>query len=281
MAKGNEHNSFAIAALALVTSLLMGCSSLGKAWKNLVSGKPEDSSANANQLAHSPNPKGKVGWRYSQYRDLPVEEGQKQFKRMTRDTFEDQARLEETAGSLWVMEGQGSYLFSQNVMRLSGDSLKVRLEGEPKKNLETKVEVLKKLIKKARKSERSLASADPNAEKKPDGTAESKPAEGTAAAAPGKSAAAKPGEKEKEEEKDDLDSGGFSVTTVPSRIVERLPDGSYRVRGSQSFMLGKNEYRVIVVGVARPKDISDEGVDSSALLDSKFDIVSVRKELKL
>lgn len=271
----------AVLQIALFTFLvsLTGCSSIGKAWKSLVSGKPADQAQPAAQAAQA-GARNKPGLRYSQYKEIPVEEGQRQFRRTTRDTFEEAARLEESAGSLWVMEGQGSYLFSQNVLRLSGDSLKVRLEGEPKKNLEAKVEVIKRLIKKAKRDEsrRGVASAGAAGEKKPDGApaaaADGKPAADGAA----KTAAAKAADKE--DEKEDLE-GAFSVTTVPTRIMERLPDGSYRVRGSQSFMVGKNEYRVIVVGVARAKDISEEGVDSSALLDSKFDIVSVKKDLKL
>jgi len=265
---------FILSAILVTTS---GCSSIGKAWKSLVSGKPPEQAqptAQSGQVAG----RNKPGLRYSQYKEIPVEEGQRQFRRTTRDSFEEAARLEETAGSLWVMEGQGSYLFSQNVLRLSGDALKVRLEGEPKKNLEAKVEVIKRLIKKAKRDEskRAVASTGAAGEKKPDvaAAADGKPAADGAAKTAGAKGA------EKEDDKEDLD-GAFTVSSVPTRIMERLPDGSYRVRGSQSFMVGKNEYRVIVVGVARAKDISEEGVDSSALMDSKFDIVSVKKDLKL
>ena len=67
------------------------------------------------------------------------------------------------------------------------------------------------------------------------------------------------------------------MQAVPTRIVEQLKDGSYRVKGMQPFMIGKREYKVIVTGVVRPEDFDDAGIDSSKLLDSQFDIVSSRK----
>jgi len=43
------------------------------------------------------------------------------YKRMTKERFEEDAELQANAGSLWVMEGQTSYLFAQNKKRREGD----------------------------------------------------------------------------------------------------------------------------------------------------------------
>ena len=64
---------------------------------------------------------------------------------------------------------------------------------------------------------------------------------------------------------------------VPTRIVERLPDGNYSVKGAQPFMIGKREYKVIVTGMIRPEDFNDEGVSSNKLLDPQYDVVSIRR----
>ena len=37
----------------------------------------------------------------------------RQYKRRTKKDLENESQLESQAGSLWVMEGQGAYLFSQ------------------------------------------------------------------------------------------------------------------------------------------------------------------------
>jgi flagellar L-ring protein precursor FlgH len=71
------------------------------------------------------------------------------------------------------------------------------------------------------------------------------------------------------------------VTNVPARIYDRTTEGHYRVKGAQTFMIGKREYKVIVTGLVRGSDMNGDEIPSSALLEPKFDIVSLKKELKL
>jgi len=59
-----------------------------------------------------------------------------------------------------------------------------------------------------------------------------------------------------------------------------LPDGNYRVKGQQPFMIGKRDYKVIVTGMLRPEDFNDEGISSQKLLDPQYDVVSIRKNTK-
>lgn len=230
---------------------LSGCASISKAWKSLV-GHDDD------QLAKVTTP------RFSETDTLKVSDN-KQYKRMNRQRFEDEADLKAEAGSLWVMEGQGAYLFSQNKMRMVGDLLNVKIEGAPRSQLQTKTKVISGLLARlenpaGRDQLRGPASA----------------AQASPTTAPAADAGAGPGSDAKADAPKS-DSSGFNVNVVPTRIVETLKDGSYRVRGMQPFMIGKREYKVIVTGVVRPDDFDDGGIEAAKLLDPQFDIVSSRK----
>lgn len=191
----------------------------------------------------------------------------RQYKRMTRSRMEEESELQSSAGSLWQMEGQTSYMFAQNKTRREGDSLQVKLEGAALKQVETKANNIKALLKELEEEERKRKeSAQPQQaplaqEKDP----KAKPA--AAARAPTSTA-----EKPKEEKVDLSD-----VESIPSKIVERLPDGNYRIKGSQPFIIEKKEYKVIISGLIRPEDYNDEGVSSAKLIEPQYDVVSIRR----
>lgn len=243
-----------MAALGLALMLgLTGCSSLGRSLKSLVSGDES-------------KPKN-VGVRYSEQENVRYSSDRK-YRRMNKSRFEDEAEVSPQAGSLWVMEGQGSYLFAQNKTRMLGDILNVKVEGSPRTQLQSKVKVISKLLERLEAPQRQTASV---AKAAPAGDAA---AAGAGAGAPaGDAAADKTADKSADAKNDPIST----IQLVPTRIVEQLKDGSYRVKGVQPFMIGRREYRVIVTGVVRPEDFDDAGIDSSKLLDSQFDIVSTRK----
>jgi flagellar L-ring protein precursor FlgH len=187
----------------------------------------------------------------------------RRYKRMNKDQFEQDANVGAQAGSLWVMEGQGGYLFAQNNNRLIGDILNISIDGAPKQQLQTKTRVITKLLEKldqqqepAAPAMRGLSSVTPGA-----------PGAPAADAAAPAVADAKPEAKEPK----------FEVTNVPARVVETMKDGSYRVRGAQTMMIGKREYKVIVTGIVRPGDFNEDGTLASKMLDGQFDIVSSKK----
>ncbi|HVK62480.1 MAG TPA: flagellar basal body L-ring protein FlgH [Bdellovibrionales bacterium] len=247
--------AFVIIALG---STLTGCSTIGKAWKNLL-GRGDDSGT-----ARVSTP------RFSEKENINVS-SDRQYRRMNRQRFEEEADVRADAGSLWVMEGQGAYLFSQNQTRMVGDLLNVKIEGGPKSQLQTKVKVISKLLERLESPARGLASQQ--AQAAPQAAAQAAqpgaaPADGAAPAAPQVNESAK---------QPTLADVPFNVQTVPTRIVEQLKDGSYRVRGMQPFMIGKREYKVIVTGIVRGEDFNDEGLTADKLLDPQFDIVSARK----
>ncbi|HPI40593.1 MAG TPA: flagellar basal body L-ring protein FlgH [Pseudobdellovibrionaceae bacterium] len=197
----------------------------------------------------------------------------RQYKHMTRSQMEEQSELGSQAGSTWVMDGQGAYLFAQNKIRKEGDVLNVLLDGSAFKQVETKVTVIKQLLaqleaqlKEKELLQRSLASV---------GAPESAGAGAGAVGAAGAAVVAKPvvsSEKNKKEDEEIAD-----IKTITTKIIERMADGNYRIRGSQPFMIGKREYKVIVAGIIRPEDYNDQGVSSQKILDPQFDVVSIRR----
>lgn len=207
--------------------------------------------------------------RYSEVNQMPALSN-RQYKRMNRSKMEEEAELNAQAGSMWVMEGQGAYLFTQNKSRREGDLLNVKIEGAAQKQIETKVTVIKKLLQQLEEEERKAKEAELAAQQQKL-AADQKPADG-AARAPA-AVAPKP-----EEKKEAAKEEPINIESVPTRITERMADGNYRLKGQQPFMIGKREYKVIVTGIIRPEDFNDEGMSSNKLLDPQFDVVSLRKK---
>lgn len=247
--------------LAILVFSNVGCASLGEKWKSLISSQPTPEQVEATKQANTPTYSDQTNLMPSNYR---------KYKRMTKKDFQDESKLDSKSGSLWVMEGQGAYLFAQNVVRLVGDPIAIRIEGDPRDQLSQKSQVIGDLIKqleerRRRAQQRQLAdNSNKGEEAKKDEVA-------PAAADPAAAALANPQAAGRGPASTDKD---FSVKTVPTRIVERLVDGNYRVRGTQPFMIGNREYRVIVSGIVRAEDFNEEGISAGQLLDPNFDIVS-------
>jgi len=233
-----------------------GCSSFGRKLKSFLGGKNSTTATVASagsQTKYSDSSNVYTGVR-------------RNYKRATRQSLEEEALLSNRSGSLWVMEGQGAYLFSQNIVRMVGDPIAVTIEGEPKEQLSSKVGIISKLW--AKYEERTRIRA-PAAEAKPgQATKDSK-----VTITEPDSEAAKPAPVQQKPMLED-----FNVRNVPTRIVERTPDGNYRVKGTQPFMIGTREYKVIVTGVVRAEDFNDEGISATRLLDAKYDVVSARRQ---
>jgi flagellar L-ring protein precursor FlgH len=241
--------------LAIFFSLLnSGCATMSNFVDNLSGEKQEP--LPAEQIKKAP--------KYSEASQMTVPTD-RQYKRMSKNRMEEESDLGSAAGSTWVMEGQGAYLFAQNKTRREGDILNVKLDGPAMKQVETKVSVIKKLLKQLEEQQQTelnnklAASGDPArtpASENSDKKEETK--------------------KDEKEEKDSL----ADVQIIPTRIVEKLADGNYRIKGAQPFMIGKREYKVIATGMIRPEDFNDEGISSQKLLDPQYDVVSIRKSVK-
>lgn len=241
--------------ILMISGVLLsaGCATLNDYWTKLAG-------RNEQAVVTEDSDGGSV--RYSENPQISVPTN-RQYKRMTKSRMEEDSELGAQAGSMWVMEGQGAYLFAQNKARREGDILNIKLDGPSLKQVETKVGVIKKLLKQL--EEQQQAELGGALAANPEGGA------GT------RSPAATKAEDKKEDKKDDKEDLA-NIQQITTKIVERLPDGNYRIRGAQPFMIGKREYKVIAAGLVRPEDFNDEGVSSTKLIDPQFDVVSIRRK---
>ncbi len=254
--------------LFFIFFILCSCSTL-KSWVGLGGGEKTSEKKSAEMIAEESVVK------YTDNDNMPVTAA-REYKRMVRQRLEEESHLNAQAGSMWVMEGQGAYLFAQNKARREGDFIDVKMEGAAQSQVETKITVIKKLLKQLEDEERKIKEQQ-EAEKLKAQLAQgasnnqnSSLAQRTPAVAPS------PPSEEKNSDKESKDE--VKVDVVPARIVERQPDGNYRIRGQQPFMIGKREYKVIVTGILRPEDFSEGGVSSSKLLDPQYEVVSWRRK---
>lgn len=225
------------------------------------------------------------------------------FRRMTRETMEQESDLQASAGSLWQMEGQNSFLFSKNQNHVEGDPTAIKVEGTALKLIEAKVAVIQDLMKeleilrvKAEQDQKNqeqekihLAEAekikkeneammakdpmyDPYAGQYPvDPSAVARAPAADSKPDPAKDLAADKGDKAAETI--DLKD----VENIPSRIVEKTKDGMYRIRGQQYLTIKKRPYKVIATGLVRPEDFSDTMISSGKLLDPQFDVIHIKR----
>jgi len=227
----------------------------------------------------------------------------REYKRMTRQRMEDDSDLQAGAGSLWLMEGQTSYLFAQNKHRRPGDPTQIKVEGSALKQLELKVATIQDLLKdleeqkkiaeeqekKELAEKQRLADIDKEAQKiLTNGEARTEVAAKVIAEERSrlrevasvqekdknkdqKQADVKPKDKE---EKIDLKD----VELIPSKVVEKMPDGLLRVSGQQTLMIKKRPYKVLAMGLVRPEDFDDNQISSSKMMETQFDIIHIKKD---
>jgi flagellar L-ring protein precursor FlgH len=226
----------------------------------------------------------------------------RQYKRMTRERMEEESALNSSAGSLWKMEGQTSYLFAENKHRREGDPTTIKLEGAAFKFVENKAQVVSELLtqldeqkriadeeeRKAEAEKQRLAQVeaekklraeriargeivvDPldeeqaNVEAKNDGDYRMPASAKTAPVAAKKNAV---------EEKIDLKD----VENIPAKIVERMGDDTYRIRGQQYITIKKKPYKLIATALIRAEDFNDGSVSSNKLLEAQYDLVHVKR----
>jgi flagellar L-ring protein FlgH len=255
-----------ISFLLIFSLTQMGCASFNKKLKSMLGGS--DAPAEAEQTKQT-----STVTKFSDGGDVSPKV-KRQYKRTTKESLSEESALDSKAGSLWVMEGQGAYLFSQNVVRLVGDPLAVTLEGDPKDQLSSKASVIKKLL--AKIEERQKAKLRNPASTTDDGASDDG-ADKDKAGKDDKAKKDKTANTNANQPAPPDATPDLSVKIVPTRIVERTLEGNYRVKGTQPFMIGAREYKIIVTGIVRAEDFNEEGISATKLLDPKFDIVSARK----
>lgn len=221
----------------------------------------------------------------------------RQYKRMTRERLEDDSELQQGAGSLWVMEGQTSYLFAQNKHRSEGDPTALKLEGMAMKDVQMKAITIKDLLnelelqkkqaeEKKRKDEEEkqrlaeiekekkyiLAKNEADNEDAAQLLAEQRVSSRKPAAASATVVVAPPVDP-------NADKINFKdIETVPMKVTEKLPDGQYRVSGQQYMTIKNRPYKLIATGIVRAEDFSDQSISSEKLFNSQYDIIHLKKE---
>jgi flagellar basal body L-ring protein FlgH len=213
----------------------------------------------------------------------PVKREYKNGSRATRDDFVDEGASE---GSLWASDGQTNYYFTKNKVRGVGDIVTVNLEQEIIRD--TITEITRTLSPGERKAEMALAQErirakalglpDPDAPKDSVTTSAAAPARAPAAA--GGAQPADSGFKVVEESEitvrqataADIDvSKSLDLKpgeTVLAEIVERYPNGNYKIRGAKKlrYKNGQGGRMLTLVGVARGTDIGEDDVIQSGKL---------------
>lgn len=215
------------------------------------------------------------------------------YKRMTREKFEEDSELHAGAGSLWVMEGQTSYLFAQNKKRREGDPSTLLVQGVAMRDVQMKAVAIKDLLielenqkkeaeaKKKKEEDAQQRLADIEKEKKSILSKNEADNEDAAAVlAEQRIDARKPASVAVVEPPKDaaLDKINFKeIEQVPVKITERLPDNQYRIAGQQLLTIRNRPYKLIVAGIIRGDDFSDQTVSSDKLFEPQLDLIHLKK----
>lgn len=209
----------------------------------------------------------------------PTKRLYKNGNRATRDDFVDDSQNE---GSLWASDGQSNYFFSKNKVRGVGDILTVTLEPDMIRDIG--VEVKRTLNENEKDIEMQLAQDRANArvaglvggDKNKDAVSTSQAAPAAAPSAP--TLAANGGNVPNAEVlPSDIDvSKSLDVKagdTMMAEIVERYPNGNYKIRGTKKLIYKNGAPRLInFVGVVRGTDIGeDETVASGKLYEYQIE----------
>jgi flagellar L-ring protein precursor FlgH len=222
----------------------------------------------------------------------------REYKRMTRQRMEDESDLQAGAGSLWVMEGQTSYLFAQNKQHRPGDPTQIKVEGSALKQIEMKVGTIQDLLKELEEQKKISEESDKkeaaekqrladieteknrilqNGEARSADSAQAMAEQAIKNRAPAAiDDASKTDTKAKKlpkEEKIDLKE----VELIPSKIVEKTPEGMFRVMGQQYLNIQKRPYKVIATGLVRPEDFSEDSLSSNKIIEAQYDIIHIKK----
>ena len=206
-----------------------------------------------------------------------------QKKRARKEDFQDRNSNE---GSLWASDGQTNYYFTKNKIRGEGDIITVGTEEPMIKDLSR--EILRSLNDEELKEELALAQArlasgaisetpapgNATANRQP--AAANGAAPGTPAAADAATVAAATPEV-REATFADIDirkSMGIAAGEgIMAEIIERYPNGNYKVRGTKRVPY-RNGYKLVTLtAIAKATDISeDDQLTSGKLYEYRLDV---------
>lgn len=202
--------------------------------------------------------------------------------RATRKDFQDDSG----EGSLWADGGQANYYFSKNKVRGVGDIITLKTEpdlvrtvaAETKARLtdeerETEVDMIRTQTKAKRDQIKTSSAAPQNPLETPSrAVASADGQDATGAAKDAKSAMS-----DEVSIGDDEEPGFQHVNLVNAinlkpgdpmmaEIIERYPNGNYKVRASKQILYRNSKRNVKVLGIVKPGDIGDDDTVASSKL---------------
>jgi flagellar L-ring protein precursor FlgH len=209
----------------------------------------------------------------------PVRRQYKNGMRATRADFVDETPNE---GSLWASDGQTNYYFTKNRVRGMGDIITITIEDPMVKDIG--IEVTRTLSQQEKGIE--LAIAQEKLRQKATGGAAAGDRTPAAQAAPARGQQPE-AEGEKKEAKEvevpratmaDVDItqalGVKPGDTFMSEIVQRYPNGNYKVRGTKRIPYRGGSKLVSLLGVVKGTDITDEeNVTSGKLYEYRVEVL--------
>ena len=67
------------------------------------------------------------------------------------------------------------------------------------------------------------------------------------------------------------------IEIIPSRIVEKMPDGMFRIRGQQFLTIKKRPYKVIATAIVRAEDFNEGNISSAKLIEPQYDVIHIKR----
>lgn len=198
--------------------------------------------------------------------------------RATRSDFIDESRNE---GSLWASDGQSNYYFSKNKVRGLGDILTIKLEDEVVRDFS--LEIRRTLSASEREKEFIIAQEKINRPVQADQVQAGAAAPSRAPAGAQEPRAEESKSKETRELKqvtmNDVDLASAiavkSGDSMMAEIVERYPNGNYKIRGTKRVPYKNGAPRLMtVIAVVRGSDIGeDDTINSGKLYEYRLEAI--------
>lgn len=238
-----------------------------------VGGNPEQVEANQRDHYRSSSSDEEAGPSRASLEQRPTRRNFKNGSRATRADFIDSSTNE---GSLWAPEGQTNFYFSKNKVRGIGDIITITMDQDIIRDLS--LEVKRSLTPRERDTELAIAQEKLRAQLTTNSApgvskADNAPAANQNAPASDKKAdSSNPEEPQvREANMSDVDlSTELEIKandTMMAEVVERYPNGNYKIRGTKKVIYKNGAPRLVtVVAVARGQDITDEDVVNSGKL---------------
>lgn len=202
----------------------------------------------------------------------PNRRAYKNGARATKQDFIDDSKQE---GSLWAADGQNNYYFSKNKIRGVGDIITINAENDFVRDIGN--EILRTLTPEEKEMELDEAQARLDKEAQGDTASGSSTDRSTASKSKDKKDTKKKDSKSSDEPRESRDATLADVDmmksinikpddTVMAEIVERFPNGNYKVRGTKKVLYRGSTRIVNVMAIAKGSEISEDDVVKSGKL---------------